>query len=472
VIALVADPAAAGEWTIEPRFSVSETYTDNVRLAEKGLEEEDYVTVASPGIALHGTGRRVQLNLDYSLDYFSFVNQSSEDEFRNQLTATGLAELVEERLFIDAQASVSEEIVDNTDEISASEFNVTDNRRTLQVYNVSPFTLHRFGSWADGEARHRFSWFDGDDGSIGTSARNESSLSLTSGTRFTNLGWALNGSYERLGRDDGTDANTITGIGEVNYQFNSVLGTFFQVGYEAFDDDTLGGDPDGIFFEGGFRLTPGRRTELVVSYGDRFDSNDLEVEFRYEISSRTLFTARFSESITTSQAILANRLADIDFDGRDREGGFVSDRDRGDFRSGDPAFGLTGSAFRQELLEATLAGSRGRNTFSFRAFLERRKEGGNGTRERVMGGSVNFGRSLSRQSTLNFAASYEYFDFSGGLLGGREDELRSVDVSYSYSISENFVGSLTYAFNQRLSNQLAGIEFTENAVTIRFTKTF
>ncbi|MDX1666715.1 MAG: hypothetical protein R3350_05785, partial [Saprospiraceae bacterium] len=63
---------------IHPRIFVEEKYTDNLFLDAED-EEEDWVTTVSPGIELTYDSRSVDLEVDYSLRYIFYKDNSDEN---------------------------------------------------------------------------------------------------------------------------------------------------------------------------------------------------------------------------------------------------------------------------------------------------------------------------------------------------------------------------------------------------------
>ncbi len=106
--------AYADPWTFTPSLSVSEIFTDNVGLAPSGLESSDFITTVTPGISIARESRRLKLDLNYKLQENFYKNHSDENQFINLLDASGTGELLEDRLFLDASASSSQQNITNT----------------------------------------------------------------------------------------------------------------------------------------------------------------------------------------------------------------------------------------------------------------------------------------------------------------------------------------------------------------------
>ena len=85
------------------------------------------------------------------------------------------------------------------------------------------------------------------------------------------------------------------------------------VGWEDVRDPGLSNQPKGITWSGGFTARPSPRSSLQFSYGKRNgDSSTYQRQCKStHISSRTVRRrASFSESIQTSQSLIAQQLCD------------------------------------------------------------------------------------------------------------------------------------------------------------------
>ncbi len=203
---LVAAPLAwGGEWRITPRLEVRQTVTDNVTLAPQGQEESDAVTEINPIISMRGTGRRLNLNLNYRLQSLFYAQDSDRNDVRHQLGATANVELVKERFFIEAAASVRQANIFNTGRVARDNVTVTGNRSDVASASIEPIWRERWGGYADTELRYRTQAFRADTDNIADSNFDEVNLTAQNGRRSTQLTWNIDAQYrneERLDRDD------------------------------------------------------------------------------------------------------------------------------------------------------------------------------------------------------------------------------------------------------------------------------
>ena len=122
--------AVAGIWRVTPVIGLSESFTDNVDLATDGQDRTaDLVTVVSPGVSVRGSGGRLSLDLDYVLERTLHRNRPQRDDFTHDLTAHSRSELYNRILFLDAQASISQQLLDNTAAATGSPANLRPTER-------------------------------------------------------------------------------------------------------------------------------------------------------------------------------------------------------------------------------------------------------------------------------------------------------------------------------------------------------
>ena len=105
VCLVFAGAAQAADWRLTPRFSAQETFSDNIDLDPDGEENSDFVTSLNGGLSLRGTGRRLNVSLDYNLQALRYKNSTEEDGINHQLQALADAELLEQVLFLEARAT-------------------------------------------------------------------------------------------------------------------------------------------------------------------------------------------------------------------------------------------------------------------------------------------------------------------------------------------------------------------------------
>ncbi|MGB8274803.1 MAG: TIGR03016 family PEP-CTERM system-associated outer membrane protein [Alphaproteobacteria bacterium] len=464
-------PADAATWRIDPSVSVEESYTDNVLLTPDN-EQSDFITSIRPHVNIRGTGARLQLTVDYGLERLFFADHSEGNRTVNNLRATGKAELIQDMFFVDAQAAMNEQFISNRDAVSQSNTNISSNRTTVQTYNLSPYLRHHFGGWADSESRYTFRNVSSGTQDFADTTTNELSFNLSSGRRFGRLGWTLRADEERSNRSRSSTlgaASTYSrrtlaaDIRYALYRWMSLVGTY---GYERIRDQTLTNAPNGPFWSAGVQLTPGPRSSVRATYGHRFNSESFNLDASYRPTSRTTFTATYSETIQTTQQVLTT---DLSFVGVGPDGQLIDTRTGLPFVFGNSAFGLVDQSFRRTRFAAAMVSKIDRNTFNVQAFDETRNREAAGNDENVIGGSVNWNRRLTHKTTLDLGASFQSTEFSG--VSPRTDDLFIGNARLNYQLLEDVRTWLTLNRTDRRST-IAANNITENVIAVGLRKDF
>jgi len=461
---MTATGVGAADWSITPSISASETYTDNVNLRPNGNKDPALITQLTPAVAVRGTGARLNLGLNSSVDLRYQTLNDHEKSVDVNLAGTADAEVLEELFFVEASATISQEAVNQQAATSASSSN-NQNLDTVQTYRVSPFLVHRLGNFANAEERYTFNRFDSSGSSVSSSYTHTVELSLNSGTDFSRFLWGLSA----LARNDieTNDEDELERRADGNFEV--VIDPSFSLlasgGYESLD---FGGTRDDIeepTWNGGFRWKPSSRTEIEARYGRRFGGEFKEASAHYDITPRTTLSGTLTTSLDEPQSRSSNNVS---FIGVDASGNLI------DTRTGEPfdatAGNLSLSDERQRTTTYTtrLTSEIGRNTFSLAASKEKQKGLFSGTEDDAVLVTGNWARQLSPRSSMNAFTSFERSTFGGD---GRRDNEYTFIGSFTYNIFENANATLSYSYKRRDST-LSSSKFTENAVTVGASYSF
>ncbi len=465
-------PARAAQWEFVPRLEVSETYTDNVRLAPNN-RQGDFVSSVAPGLSITGLGRRGQVIIDYTLSYLYFP-ELNDGDVRHNFLGSGTFEVIRDWFFVSAQGSISEQFLSQFGSLSISPANQTANRRTVQSYNISPSLRHRFGSYVELDARYTFRYFNSDrnpndiiNGTLVSRTTTQSvNATLTSGQYFWPFKWRLNVSQDTVNRLNrpGSFGNTRAN-GEIEVRLISWLDLIASGGYEKFRNVGFTIDNEAATWDVGARFRPGPRTDFTARFGRRFGDNVWSVNGRYAVSSRTAVIIQYREDIDTTQLRLGRRLGNIIIGS---DGTLIDPTTGVIFDPSDPGFDFGDQPFRAKRFSMSLAGSRKRNRFNIQSYYERRTRGGPVTTRQTRGVSFSFNRQQTRKVHATVFFTYRKTDFEGS---DRRDKFYGGSARLSYRLGQVFTGELSYNRSTRDSNfGLANL--TENAATLTLRAVF
>jgi uncharacterized protein (PEP-CTERM system associated) len=111
-IALLAASLAAGvarsdSLRIAPNAAVTESYSDNVGLVPREQAQSGWVTDVVPGLRAELAGARVKGLFDYRVSYTTYAGSSRPPATQRFLNAMGRVEALEDLLFVDARADIT-----------------------------------------------------------------------------------------------------------------------------------------------------------------------------------------------------------------------------------------------------------------------------------------------------------------------------------------------------------------------------
>jgi hypothetical protein len=473
------------ELRLTPSVSTGVTYTDNVDFEADA--RDDLILFIRPRVTLIARARRLNTALDYG---FSAEYSTDEEGFRieqlgdSELRSANTFEIVDDIVFLEANALVSREIVDNTITTPAGiESEQTENFATVQRYQLRPLVRNRFDNFLISETRGQLGFVntgDDDDDDEGWTQTYGISQAFLSGPRFTTYQWGWTTEYlvSRSGGDDGgvtlddddddfTRFTTVLDNEVVVTREFSLLGS---VGFEQIEEEALSEEPDGLIWSVGFAVRPNPRLSASATYGRRFEDDIYSFDMRYEITERSIFQARFDRTLETEETLFLN---DLSFLGVDPLGNFIDTRTGLPLQEDVELFGLEDEVFFTDRFRADLNLVRGRNRYVFDAFYEEReieRIGEESETETIWGGGARWERQLSRDMTGSLSANYRFADF-GGVDEGREDDLITFRSQLSRNLGQGFSASFNYVFRRQIST-FESEDATENAINLTITKTF
>lgn len=465
----VMSSAHAGDWRLTTGVSVEESFSDNASLATGDAERNsEFITQISPNISVRGQGGRMSLGLNYTPSQLLHRQDSTKDQVNHNLAATGQIEVWDRVAFVEAQASVSRQIINNEEASSTSLAGQNVNRTETRAINITPIFRHHFGTWVETESRLTFSKVDTAEDELESTRTITENLRINSGRRFTVLQWSTNIRSEKVQNDgDSPTQRTQTVDGNLTYIVSPKLSLLASLGYEKVEDSTLNSEPKGLTWNAGFQARPSGKTDFRFTYGIDNDTQTIDFSANHRLSERTSLSASFSESLETSQGEISDDLSFVIVD--PVSNGLIDSRTGNPFTGSNNNLGLQDETFRQEEFRVSLNGSRRLVTFGASAFWERRKTESTSITESTVGADLSLGRTINTRTSGNVALNYKSTDF------GTVDERTQKEITFStglrYSLAPDVSVNFSYILTHRRVNN-ANEDLTENAVTVGLSKRF
>ena len=494
--------STAADWTIVPRLNLIETYTDNVTLGVRGNEKSDFISQINPGISLSGTGARLKVNVNYSMQNLFYANERNQNTTFHQLSARENAELIRNFFFLDSTASISQQNISLLGPLTTNNENLTNNRTNVKTYSISPYIRHNISNFASTQARYTHNAVYTDLGRLSASQSDSVLLSLTSGSAFRSLGWGLNYNKQKTGGlgtsigDLSTSVDSEQYTGNLRYRISSKFSLTGTGGYQKYSYTSITGVSSGSFWTAGFVWNPTDRTSIAANAGESFFGKTYTLLTSHH-TRRSNWSLNYNQTITntrdqflipatTNSANFLNQLwaSNIPDPVMRQQTVDAFIRDNGLSPSiFNPINFITNQFFLQRRLQATVALSGAKNTLVLSIFHMLSEPQTSGNRNDVLLGTSNFALTnntkqiggnalwswkISPRTNANIGATYIKSNIPAT---GNEDETKTFRVGLTRQIQSKLNGAVNFRHVERTSNQI-GSEYRENAISASLSMAF
>lgn len=455
--------ASAGDWKLEAGITARETWTDNVNLAPAN-PQSDFITELSPYVSASRKGGRLEADVHYRMQNLFYADQSARNRINHQLAGRAGAELVEQEVFLEAHASVSQQIATLLGAVPADTISATGNLVDVYSLNVSPYWQHRFGTTAKLLARYSHGELSYGGGGFSNASTDGVTLSLASGTAFDDLFWSLDHLDVRTDYATRPDVHLATTRATVGYQFTARLRASASVGYQDASYAAATTALSGGIWSVGVSFAPTNRTTLGLSYGSYPFGKTHGFDFKHR-TAYTRWAASYDESLTTtaSQFSSLQTVGLVNPSTGQLVGVIIN-----------PQTVLTDVVYLNKAFRGSVAYGKGKSELSLSAFHT--------TQESMQGTSITSALGagvFAATRTLKHRAATAAWDWRispvltsslGFTVGhmdfvdiGRRDTYTRLRLELKRQFNADLSASLGLRHQERASNQ-AGVDATENAV--------
>lgn len=470
-------PAQALDWRFEPALDASATFTDNAGNTASNKDEAMILRVA-PGFTLRSEkSPRVEAGMHYGLSGVKRFGDEQSDDLFHTLNASGKAELVEDFLFVEGNARVSQELID----LLGSQADATtssSNRATVGTYSLSPYVKKRLGTFANASARYTASGAIFENNVASTQRVNSFAAGLASGTRFADFTWALDYSIRDARNRNNIDTRFERAGLTLGHTLTRKFRVFGTVGEEWNDYPAPPGtDIDGPFYSMGVGWSPSRRTSIEASAGERSYGRSYGLTARHRTRT-TNWNLSYEDGVSDLAQFLqaSGTVYDYQCVGADGSLSLIENWPYAfpPATSGCIAFGgtpgllfdLRSGVFVARTLRGSVGWTLGKVTHTLGYSDSRRDYVASGIedRTRVLGLTTTY--RMSRQTTANAGLTLTRTQVSPTPLSpvARDDDLFSLSLGVSHRFAEDLSGALTFRHTQRDSN-VATADYDENSLT-------
>ncbi len=177
-----------------PTLAANATLTNNVNLSATD-KQSDLILAVSPGIQIGGQSGRVRGFLNYALTGNFYARNSDQSSFYNALSASVNAEAVPSWLFIDANASVSQQFISPFGTQSIDPGLNNSNRTEVRTVSVAPHVRGQIAGQVNYVGRAFYSFTDSGSSQAADSTVWGALLGFDATTRWSRLSWGLDFTY-------------------------------------------------------------------------------------------------------------------------------------------------------------------------------------------------------------------------------------------------------------------------------------
>ena len=274
--------------TLVPTFETSLTYSE-IKNGPSGASTDttDSIVQLRPGLRLSGRSARVTGSLSYGADYVQHSLKSADSGLQNSLNANLRANIVENWIDVDANATVSQRaLTASGQQTVAGSVQTNSNRAEVGTVSVSPHARGSLGGLARYDVSLTAAATNTRKSISGDSSSTGGSVSLNSASDATVFSWGLQATHQRsdfrLGRTTSNDRVSLSLFARPDPEVQlSVRGG--QESTDAISTARVKYANSGA----GAKWTPNERTLVSVDVEQRFfgRSRRILIEHRLPLSS-------------------------------------------------------------------------------------------------------------------------------------------------------------------------------------------
>ena len=328
--------------SVSPRVA----YSDNLQLLPEGGEDGAVIgSVVLNGSGIYSTNRFTGL-ISGDLDLSYLGGDQNTFVVNQRIGGAGTATIAENIAYFDVAGSSTRQLVGDNARFSQNLNAARNQQVNVHSITLSPYFNRELKNGALAEVRYRFSQVFIDEnennafqGFLNDSRTQEVQATYNTGQSIERLklgasvyGARTNESGALFAPEFEVEQGTV--VGDAQYSVTERFALTGTVGFDEISSDAPeqfipDDELSGVFWRGGVRLKPGRKTDLLFEYGERYGDDYFSGSINYAISPRLRFNARADRLfLTRAQAVnsqfLLNQRGVLDFASDLREGSALS----------------------------------------------------------------------------------------------------------------------------------------------------
>lgn len=446
-------------WDISPSFSTMASYSDNVTLAPKGLEEEDYVLGLRPAVTAQSNAAAVDVNLSWSMDAQFYKDDESRNRVTQSMFGSAASTLVQDLAFVTATAAIRRQLLDPQTTLGPADLSSSDAFGEVRTYTLSPYIAHALSNFARIKTGVNYEWVD-----VQRRYRDTRSQSwfadLASGPRFSQLTWDIAYTdtriyYEGTAQDELHQNATLT----VKDQFLPEWALIGTAGYTQNDyarNTTATHTPDGSVWLLALSWTPGPRFNMEAGGGEQFYGRTGYGKFNFRDRHFRL-AGSYTEELTSYHKIQLEYASQATIDPT----------------TGQPIFDVryvVGSAEvfinKKSLIDIGFKATRA--DIGLQLFQDRRRLQDTGGTEVAAGATVSAHWNPTPRTGFDLRAGKQQIEF----VDGRTDALTTAMITATHGVSPRLNTNLSLQRIARDTSSVTAYDYVNHMITLSATLQF
>lgn len=448
--------AYGAKWSFDPNATASETYTDNVTLSNSADAESDWVTQINPGFSVSGAGRNLSLSLSYNLQNLFYAKDDSRNNSYQQLQSSLNAMLLPQLLFIDASASIGQQVLKSSDKVSTGNIAVVGNRTDVKTSSVSPYFRTRIGGELKTEIRYTYDRVTYSKSNSQNSTSNGVSMRIRPAHRPGSWSWGLDYQQRNIDYQNRSDEQREDTSANIIYQINPRLGVVGTGGYQNNKYSSSIYNPRGEYWNLNINWNPSSRTSLTLGGGERYYGRSWNLNLAHRARHNNWLLS-YSEGISSLRVL---QLESGIFRHNDAAGNVLLD----------PVTGLPVPDDRHDYyvsFDQVFLSKRANASWGIRmrkvqigasVYSEQREYQDNGAEDRIEGSSLNGDWKMNRQNQFSAAASWQK-----NRRQTVSDNYQTFAISYRRQVNRHTTGDISLNRLQRTG--VGTVSYTENKIS-------
>jgi len=460
---------------LEKKITVGHGYSDNINLENTDKVSSQYTEI-NPALSLNSKSKNIEATVDYNMQGLIYHKEDKTNVHHNLLANT-IAYLAQKSVIVQLNASVTEQLLDSTKNISSDNVSGSDNLTTTYTYSFNTTWNKKWNNTTESNFYYEHNWVnyvldeENNTNSIAATTTKTTGdvfrLELSGNTGIEDIYWQS--MLEHQEARSNTNNNTLSTIGQINllYRYSSHLNYNLTLGHEKHQDIIR--QDSGLFWESTLSWSPNAQKQLDISAGERFYGSSYGILFS-SISKRLNWSLEYKEDITSTRDQLLVNTSPSQLSGTETDSGEIA-QDNTPINSEIPYDNSNLSLYLAKRFTANMAYRFRKSTHNLDAFHEKRNYIDIRDEETNYGVSYKWDLAIAKRTSLSTSLGWLYKNQQQLNESAVEQDIFSVNWSLERRLNRTLKANLSYSYQEKNSANRDD-NYKENKVFLNLDKSF